>query len=117
MNKTGPSQMVDDLVVDARPALCWLDAFPWVEAAANEGGRGADESHAWWQESIDASGTAERHQRLAKVSDLALGRLTRWTIGQIFPGLAPETLLESLPVTTRARNAFTRLGYSVAGDL
>ena len=117
MNKTGPSQMAEDLVVDARPALCWLDAFPWIEAAAKEGRRGDDESRAWWQEPINAPNTAERRQRIAQLSDLALERLTRWTIGQIFAGLDPEISLDSLPVTTRARNAFSRLGYRVAGDL
>jgi Sigma-70, region 4 len=117
MDKTGPSQMADDLVVDARPAVCWLDAFPWIEAAANDGRLDADESRAWWHELINAPGTPERRQRLAQLSDLALERLTRWTIGQIFPGLAPEIWLDSLPVTTRARNVFARLGYRVAGDL
>jgi hypothetical protein len=106
--------VTDDLVVAARPAECWLDAFPWLEVAARE--EPADGAP-WWRQPIDPLESPRRRQRLAQMSDLALDRLGRWTIGQIFPALPSETVLGDLPLTTRARNAFARFGYQVAGDL
>lgn len=108
--------MSDDLVVAPRPAECWLDAFPWLEAAAPQATL-LDEITPWWRQPIDPPGSPQRSQRLASLSDLALDRLGRWTIGQILPGLPSDTVLDVLPVTTRARNVLGRLGYRVAGDL
>jgi RNA polymerase sigma factor (sigma-70 family) len=97
--------------------LRWFDAFPWIEAAAVDLLTEDESAQAWWLEPVDAFGTAVRAERLADLSDLMLGRLTRWTIGQIFPSLPAETDLASLPVTKRARNVLTRFGYRTAGDL
>jgi len=104
-------------VVDVRPALYWLDAFPWIEVAEREAGFDDDGAVPWWLEPIDEPGSRQRGERLARVSDLALERMARWTIGQIFPGLASDTLLSDLSLATRARNALARFGYRVAADL
>ena len=56
-------------------------------------------------------------ERLADLSDVMLERLTRWTIGQIFPTLPTETAVGDLQMTNRARNALARFGYQTAGDL
>lgn len=109
--------MTEDLVLDARPALCWLDAFPWIESAAGRIASVDGTRQAWWLEAIDASGTPERMQRLSQISGLAFEHLMRWTIGQIFPGLPADTVLADLPISTRARHAMGRFGYRVAGDL
>ncbi|MEV0156006.1 sigma factor-like helix-turn-helix DNA-binding protein [Micromonospora sp. NPDC050686] len=108
--------MTDDLVVTSRPAECWLDAFPWLEAVAAKDGPAGPLSP-WWRQPIDPPGSEYRRRQLAQISDLALERLGRWTIGQIFPGLPAETWLEGLPLTTRARNALGRFGYRTASDL
>lgn len=110
------SRMTDALEAESSRAQCWLDAFPWLEAAAEEGaifGGGLP----WWREPIDPPDTGQRADRLARVSSLALERRGRWTIGQIFPGLPAETWLLDLPLTTRARNALGRFGYLRASDL
>jgi hypothetical protein len=99
------------------PALRWLDAFPWIEAASAGSGNVTENTGRWWLEPIEGSGTAQRSDHLADISDLALERLTRWTIGQIFPSLPAGTVLSGLSMTNRARNAFSRLGYQTAGDL
>jgi hypothetical protein len=108
--------VTDDLVVVSRPAECWLDAFPWLDAAA-PAELLTDDITPWWRQPIDPVGSPQRRERLALLSDLALDRLGRWTIGQIFPGLHSETMLADLPLTTRARNVLGRLEYRVAGDL
>lgn len=108
--------MSGDLVVVPQPAACWLDAFPWLAVAAAGDCRAEDPSP-WWRQPIDPLGSEQREHRLVRVSDLALERLSRWSIGQIFPGLPAETWLGELPLTTRARNALVRLGYRKAADL
>jgi len=109
--------VTDDPVTDAMPALCWLDAFPWIEAAASDTDFTSGSAQGWWLEPVDAPATSKRAERLADLSDLALEHLTRWTVGQIFPGLPADTVLSHLPMTSKARNALTRFGYRVASDL
>src|SRR5690242_11600302 len=79
--------------------------------------RVSDDLTPWWREPVDPAGSPQRRKRLAALSDLALDRLGRWTIGQIFPGLPSDTTLGDLPLSTRARNVLARFGYWVAGDL
>ena len=107
--------MTDDPKVSERPAACWLDAFPWIEAATTSAYGG--EQKRWWLEPVDAPGTAQRAERLAWLSGLAFEHLGRWTIGQIFPGLPGSMELARLPLSVRARNALIRFGYQTAGDL
>lgn len=89
----------------------WLDAFPWLKGIAEP------DSDQWWNGVIDDSDAVERRQRLAQISELAVERLTRWTIGQIFPGLAPHVDLHRLQLPTRAINALSSRGYDRAGAL
>jgi len=107
----------DDSQAEAHPVLRWVDAFPWIEAAAADLLTADESAQAWWLGPVDAFGTALEAERLADLSDLMLERLTRWTIGQIIPNLPAEMDLASLPMTNRARNALARFGYKTAGDL
>jgi hypothetical protein len=109
--------VTDELAADAGPVMRWLDAFPWIEAAAGDPGDVLGSAGGWWLEAVDASGSPVRAERLADLSDLALESLTRWTIGQIFPDLPADTALSTLSVTNRARNALARFGYRTADDL
>jgi hypothetical protein len=95
----------------------WVDAFPWIEVAAAGLLVAGESAQAWWLGPVDAFGTVLQAERVADLSDLMLERLTRWTIGQIFPNLPAETDLARLPMTNRARNALVRFGYKTAGDL
>ncbi|MGH7511085.1 MAG: hypothetical protein ACREMZ_16710, partial [Gemmatimonadales bacterium] len=95
MVKEGGGTVADDLVLGDGPARSWLDTFPWIQGAIRELGDAGSEDP-WWHETIDSSESDKRRQRLAQISDLALGRLTRWTIGQIFPGLPADTVLACL---------------------
>lgn len=102
--------MADGYPID-EPSHTWLDAFPWLAAAAGPA------SAPWWNEAINDPGERTRYERLATVSKLALERLTRWTIGEVFPGLPPDLEIPSLRLPTRASNAIMREGYRVAADL
>lgn len=88
---------------DPRP-LSWADAFPWLAGASGRSG-----VH-WWREGINDTDPATRRIRLATIAELAIKRLSRWTIGQIFPGLPPDVDLMELPLPTRAQNALSRFG-------
>jgi hypothetical protein len=97
---------------DLRPRS-WLDAFPWLKGAA-------ESATPWWNEPIDDADVVARRQRLAQISELAMERLTMWTIGQIFPGLSPDLQLAQLHLPARAVNALGRheCGFQrVAGRL
>jgi Sigma-70, region 4 len=107
----------DDIPVAVRLSPRWIDAFPWIEAAAVSLGGAAEIDRAWWLETIAASNPTTRTKRLSDLSDLALERLTRWAIGQIFPALPGKTSLDGLPMTNRATNALARCGYRTASDL
>jgi RNA polymerase sigma factor (sigma-70 family) len=103
---------------DSVDGPCWIDAFPWIESASRtRPGELGGSPEPWWRQPIDASGTPVRADRLALLSDLALERLARWTIGQILPGLPSETVLSSLPLPARARNALGRFGFVIAADI
>lgn len=95
---------------DARP-LTWADAFPWLAGASETGG-----VH-WWDESIAETDLVTWRSRLGSIAELAMGRLTRWTIGQVFPGLAPNIDLLQLGLPTRATNALGRFGCGVSDQL
>lgn len=95
---------------DIRPRT-WADAFPWLSGAAGTAG-------ATWRESaIDDADYMSRQSYLAQISELAMERLTHWTIGQIFPGLSPDLDLRLLQLPARAANALTRERCVSAGDL
>ncbi|GAA3137759.1 hypothetical protein GCM10010530_67430 [Kribbella aluminosa] len=106
--------MTDDSAEGA--AISWLEAFPWVQAAAGSDVSLEDDGHPWWEAAIAESEPADQ-TRLGQISSLALERLTRWTIGQIFPGLPSDEELPRILTSTRARNAASRQGYKTSGDL
>lgn len=101
---------IDSAHDEVRPHS-WADAFPWLSGAS---GAGAVD---WWNETIDATDAATRRSRLARVSSLAMERLTRWTIGEIFPGLPSDLDVQELDLPVRARNALGKYGRSKPGRL
>lgn len=98
----------DSSFTDPRPRS-WLDTFPWLKGAADPG------VEAWWNDPIDDANVPR--ERLAQISELAMARLPQWTIGQIFPGLAPAFELYRMQLPARANNALRQRDYSLAGDL
>jgi hypothetical protein len=103
--------MTSDFSLNDIPPRSWADAFPWLAGATGVGG--VD----WWNESIEDTDALTHQARLATISALAMERLTRWTIGEIFPGLAAEIDLLSLEMPARARNVLSRFGRSYPGHL
>ncbi|WP_299575218.1 sigma factor-like helix-turn-helix DNA-binding protein [uncultured Williamsia sp.] len=83
----------------------WGDAFPWLPGVIE-----ADQPNeiSWSSERLDSVDPATRQQRMATVVELAMERLPRWTVGQIFPGLSPDVQLLKLNLPARALNAFIR---------
>ncbi|MFC4605838.1 sigma factor-like helix-turn-helix DNA-binding protein [Rhodococcus kronopolitis] len=104
------TEEVDFSFDDVRPR-CWADAFPWLAGAAGVAAR------PWWDESIDDTDLVTRRARLGTVSELAMERLTGWTIGQIFPGLPADIDLVRLDLPVRAANALTRADCGWSGQL
>ncbi|MFD5857598.1 sigma factor-like helix-turn-helix DNA-binding protein [Streptomyces chartreusis] len=88
----------------------WLDAFPWLAS-------GAPEVQAWWNDIITDASPSLRQQHLSQVTDYAMTRLSQWTMGQIFPRLAPDLVLNRLDLPTRAMTAFGQRRYYQVGDL
>ncbi len=89
----------------------WLDAFPWIQGTADL------QTHRWWNEWISDTSFVTRRHRLAQISELAMEHLTSWTIGQIFPGLAPDVDLRELRLPARATNALMREQVTMGSDL
>ncbi|SFP89499.1 Sigma-70, region 4 [Geodermatophilus dictyosporus] len=98
---------------DQDVVLRWIDAFPWIGALSGEG----DGEGGWWLLAVDPPASTARWQRLGWLAEMAIERLTRWTIGQIFPGLPGSTDLGALNLPTRIRNACMREGYSSVAEL
>ena len=105
--------MIDDLYFDSddvRPRS-WADAFPWLAGAGGAAGA------SWRGQPVDDTDLASRQAHLAQISELAMERLTQWTIGQIFPGLSPDLNLLATELPARAKTALTRFGCGMSGDL
>lgn len=98
----------DRMPTDGEPT--WGDAFPWLRAA--EG----DEWGAWWEEPLDGPASL-RQARFARISDLAMQRLSDWTVSQICPGLELDSHLWELGLPVRATNAMQREGVRANGQL
>ncbi|RLK59602.1 sigma factor-like helix-turn-helix DNA-binding protein [Actinokineospora cianjurensis] len=101
--------MSGESALGVRPRT-WLDAFPWLLGVAQR-------EHVRWGAAIAESDAPERQRRLHQVVDLAMDRLTRWTVGQIFPALVPDFDLHLLELPTRAKNVLTRRGHATTGGL
>lgn len=97
---------------DVRPRT-WLDAFPWLRGAVEWHGEGRP----WWHDAIEDTAFEDRERRVAQISELAMERLTRWTIAQIFPGLSPDVDLLKLNLPIRAINALGRFECGRSGEL
>lgn len=95
---------------DIRPRT-WVDAFPWLSGAAGTAGA------TWRDLPIDDADFTRRQSYLSQISELAMERLTHWTIGQIFPGLSLDLDLRLMQLPARATNALTRERCVSAGDL
>ncbi|WP_162794434.1 sigma factor-like helix-turn-helix DNA-binding protein [Nocardioides houyundeii] len=95
---------------DIRPRT-WADAFPWLSGAAGAAGA------VWRDQAVDDTDIRSRQAFLAQISELAMERLTHWTIGQIFPGLSSEVDLLEGDLPARAYNALIRSGYRTSGQL
>ena len=91
----------------------WVDVFPWLGGMPSSGSAG----RFGWDTSIAAAEPRERSWRLATISTLAMERLTRWTIGQIFPGLPADIDVLALDIPTRASTAILRSGCAEPADL
>ncbi|PVA40496.1 hypothetical protein DDJ98_02455 [Mycobacteroides abscessus] len=105
------SGMTGDLTQDEVEPRSWADAFPWISGAS---GIGAVD---WWNEAIEGIDGDRRQTRLERISALAMERLTRWTIGEIFPGLPADVDVIGLDIPVRARNIFGKYGRSKPGRL
>lgn len=96
----------------------WGDAFPWLSGAAGPGDTlWATGDTLWWNRVINDADDANRRNYLAQIADLAMQRLSHWTIGSIFPGLSPDIDLLRLHLPVRAINALTRFDCGRSGDL
>lgn len=99
-----------DSFFDAVRPRSWGDAFLWLPGASEATG------DRWWEQPIDETDPATRRTYLATISELATRRLARWTIGQIFPGLALDAdVLRQLPA--RLSNVLGRCNVSTCNEL
>ena len=99
--------------LDLRPRS-WADAFPWIPGkAANQGW----EDGKWWDWSIDDTDTAARNSIVHNIVSLAIDRLGKWTLGDVFPGLPSEVELAKLDLPVRARNVLYREQILTGADI
>lgn len=103
--------MSDAPRLDGPRPLTWLEAFPWLRAVS------ADCPEPWWESAIDNVAEQERREIFGRISEAAMGHLSHWTIGQLFPGLQPELLLTTLGLPGRPANTLKRNGCYMAADL
>lgn len=93
------------------PLTTWGEAFPWLESIGSQSGE------RWWDEPVDATPSARRRRNITAITELATSRLSRWTIGQLFPTADSNQSLTNLELPARAINAICRAGYSTVDDL
>lgn len=89
----------------------WGDAFPWLSGAA------APDDTPWWETVLGDTDPSTRRNHVARIANLAIERLSHWTIGSIFPGLSPDLDLLQLQLPVRPRNALTRFDCGRSGVL
>lgn len=112
-------ELSDDMTADVHGGLGlrWAEAFPWIAGAAHTTGRADSGAEPWWLELVSATPTDALDGRLEELSDMALVRMTKWSLGELFPLLPQSTRIELLPFANRARNALIRRGLMTTGDL
>ncbi|MFI6827892.1 sigma factor-like helix-turn-helix DNA-binding protein [Kribbella sp. NPDC050241] len=103
----------DFAFVDLRPRV-WSEAFPWLAGVTSSD---VDCQEPWQEEAIDATDAVCRQQILDKVVSLAVDRLSRWSIGEILPGVPLDVRIEDLRLPVRAYNALYREKRLTTGDL
>lgn len=98
--------------LDLRPRS-WADAFPWIPSKA------ADqvwEQGQWWDWAIDDIDLATRNSVVGNIVSLAIDRLGKWAIGEVFPGLPSDVQLARLDLPVRAKNVLYRAQIHTGAD-
>jgi hypothetical protein len=108
--------MVDDSafeLLDVMPRS-WADAFPWLpgQAIAQDWDEGP-----WWEWPIDGNDAVSRESVIGNIVQLAIERLGKRTIGDIFPGLPSQLNLVELELPGRARNLLLREQILTGADI
>lgn len=108
--------MVDDPDVELLDVMpqSWADAFPWVPALASN--QAWSEGN-WWEWSIEGTDTIRRESVVGHIVSLAIERVGKWTIGEIFPGLPSHLDLSALELTGRAKNLLIREQILTGADI
>ncbi|MBS3695254.1 sigma factor-like helix-turn-helix DNA-binding protein [Rhodococcus qingshengii] len=99
-----------DPVIESPPST-WGEVFPWLESIGSQSGE------RWWDEPVNATPSARRRRNITAITELATSRLSRWTIGQLFPTADSNQSLTNLELPARAINAICRAGYGTVDDL
>lgn len=105
---------MDSVERDTAQPWTWFDAFPWLRSVSLSPGAIAAFG---WERPVDEGCPEDHQERIERVSELAMQRLSRWSIGQIFPGLPQELMLHSLELPTRAANALAERHLRKASDI
>lgn len=98
---------------DLRPRT-WSDAFPWIPSKAVSQ---VWENGEWWNLAIDETDVASRAEIVGSIAALAIDRLPKWSIGEVFPGLPADLVLGRLDLPVRATNVLSREHLLTAADL
>lgn len=99
--------------LDLKPRS-WADAFPWIPGkAVNE----SCELGNWWDWPIDATDAVSRELAVGNIVSLAIDRLGKWTIGDVFPGLRSDVELAQLDLPVRARHVLSREQIHTGADI
>lgn len=99
--------------LDLRPRS-WADAFPWIPGKA---ATVVWEDGKWWDWPIDDSDLTSRKTAVDNILSLAVDRLGKWKVGDVFPGLPSEVELAKLDLPVRAVNVLDRAGLHTGADI
>lgn len=99
--------------VDLRPRS-WADAFPWIP------GKAADqvwEQGEWWDWAIDGVDPATRNSVVGNIVSLAIDRLGKLAVGDVFPGLPSDVQLARMDLPVRAKNVLYHAQIHTGADI
>ena len=99
--------------VDLRPRS-WADAFPWIP------GKAADqvwEQGKWWDWAIDDVDPATRNSVVGNIVSLAIDRLGKWAVGDVFPGLPSDVQLARWIYLSAPRTCSTTQQIHTGADI
>ncbi|WP_238773931.1 DNA-directed RNA polymerase subunit alpha C-terminal domain-containing protein [Prescottella equi] len=88
----------------------WVDAFPWLPAAAQTTGD-------WWMLPANSGEGLGPEDRLDSLCELIVERRSDWTVAELFSALPLSTDLSRLPFSNRAANVFRNRGIQFIADL